>query len=270
MKTYFFTFVVAFCMVLKGAAQKDSVVIPEPKEYEWNSHLYIGAPFTNFSFSNYSQLKNTLNNQGISFPSIQHSNTSSFGIAIQKRRYKFGFEGTYGLPNTNTDKKKTTKTSLSFVSYNFNAGYALIFERNTQWFLNVGVGVIESTLHVSSTSNTQTVNFNTLLTASTTGQVPILAHTNPFLDISIEQTYRPKRSITFNPVFRLGYRVGVNSLPWKTDANFTTINAPTDRINQLFFQSIFVISNNHFKRTQAQKEARRKQNANNDWGLNPR
>jgi opacity protein-like surface antigen len=267
MKSSLIILLLSICPFIKSAAQQDSVVIPEPKQYEWNSHLYIGAPLNNFSFSNYSQLKNTLNNQGISFPAIKLNNTASFGIAIQKRRYKFGFEGTYGLPSTNANQKKATKTSLSFVSYNFNAGYALIFERNTQWFLNVGVGVIESTLHVSSTSNTQTVNFNTLLTAASVGYSPVLSHVNPFLDISIEQTFRPKRPISFNPVFRLGYRVGVNSLPWKTDANFTTLNAPTDRINQLFFQSIFVISNN---KTKAQREARKKQNANNDWGLNPR
>lgn len=270
MKTYFFTFIISFCIVLKATAQQDSVVIPEPKEYEWNSHLYIGAPINNFSFSNYSQLKNTLNNQGISFPAIKLNNTTSFGIAIQKRRYKFGFEGTYGLPSTNTNRTKATKSSFSFVSYNLNAGYALVFERNTQWFLNVGLGVIESKIHISSTRNIQTVNFNTLLTASAVGYSPVLSHTNPFLDISVEQTFRPKRPISFNPVFRLGYRIGVNSLSWKTDANFTTLNAPTDRINQLFFQSIFVISNNHFKKTQVQKGARRKQNANNDWGLNPR
>jgi hypothetical protein len=270
MKTYFFTFILAFCMVLKSAAQQDSVVIPDPNQYEWNSHAYIGAPVVNLSFSNFSQLKNTLNNQGIAFPAIQSNTIASYGVAFQKRRYKFGVEGFYGIPSTITNLKKATKTNGSFVSYNFNAGYAIFFERNRQWFLNMGIGRIESTVNISSTANTQTLNFNNLLAASTTGQSPTLSHKNTFFEISVERTYRPKRPITFNPVFRLGYRLGVNSVPWTTDANFTTINAPTDRINQLFFQSIFVISNNHLKKTKAQKEARRKQNANNDWGLNPR
>lgn len=270
MKTYFFTFVISFCWAFKSAAQQDSVVIPEPKEYEWNSHFYIGAPFVNFSFNNYPQLKNTLNNQGISFPIIQSNSIASYGVAIQKRRYKLGFEGFYGLPSTNRDSKKITKTNWHFITYNLNLGYAIFFERNRQWFMNVGIGRIESTVNISSTINPQNVNFNNLLTTSTTGQSPTLSHKNIFFEVSVEQTYRPKRPITFNPVFRLGYRVGVNSVPWTTDANFTTTNAPTDRINQLFFQSIFVISNNHLKKTQAKKEARRRQNTNNDWGLNPR
>ena len=35
-------------------AQKDSVVIPDPDEYDWSTHLYLGA-----------QLKNSLNRQGV-------------------------------------------------------------------------------------------------------------------------------------------------------------------------------------------------------------
>lgn len=225
---------------LKSNAQQDSVNIPDPDEFQRHSHIYIGAPFVNFNITHYPQLKQALNAQGIKYNAVQFNTIASYGGALQRGRYKFGVEAIYGLPGSDTEKQ--TKVTGSYIAYMLNAGYAVIFERNRQYFINIGVGRIESTVSVYTTDASQTLAFDNLLSTPIVGQSPALIHKNTFFEISLERTLRPTRPVSLNPVFRIGYRLGINTVPWKTDNNIRLSNAPVDRIHQVFIQSIFVIS----------------------------
>ena len=251
-------------------AQIDSVVIPDPDEYEWNSHLYLGAPFINNSIGNYAHLRSSLNQQGIGFARLQNNSMASYGFGIQKRRFKIGLNVEYGLVNSQTNKNTATKSRLGFQAFSVTLGYGLILRRNRQWFVNVGMGSQDTRVNIYKTAATvPSVSFDDLLTSPTGGQSPTLLHKNTFLELSVEHMFRPKRPISFSPVVKFGYRYGIKPTSWGTDANLSFQNAPADRLNQFFIQSIFVVSNNHKKLTPAQKEARRKNREANTWGLNP-
>ena len=81
MKTFslFIFFLLGYTQVL--LAQKDSVVIPDPDEYDWSTHIYLG-PFINMSIGNYAQLKNALNRQGIDFSRIQTNSIADLSFVI--------------------------------------------------------------------------------------------------------------------------------------------------------------------------------------------
>lgn len=239
-----FQLVLIFSSVfLKSNAQQDSVSIPDPDEFQRHSHFYIGAPFINFNVTHHPQLKQALNAQGIHYNAIQFNTIASYGGSLQQGRYKFGLEAIYGLPGSDT--KKQTKVTGSYIAYMLNAGYAVLFERNRQYFINIGVGRVESAVSVYTTDASQILAFNNLLSTPIVGQSPALVHRNTFFELSLERTIRPTRPVSLNPVFRIGYRIGVNTVPWKTDNNIRLSNAPVDRIHQVFIQSIFVISKSH-------------------------
>lgn len=247
MKLSFLLFLTLSGIFLQSKAQQDSVVIPDPDDFQRHSHVYIGAPFINFNITHYPQLKQALNTQGIEYNAVQFNTIASYGGALQQGRYKFGIEAIYGLPGSDT--KKQTKVTGSYIAYMLNAGYAVLFERNRQYFINIGVGRVESTVSVYSTDTPQTLAFNNLLSTPIVGQSPALVHKNTFLEISLERTIRPTRPVSLNPVFRIGYRLGINTVPWKTDNNISLTNAPVDRIHQVFIQSIFVISKSHKRKS---------------------
>jgi hypothetical protein len=251
-------------------AQIDSVVIPDPDEYEWNSHLYLGAPYINLSLSSFVQLRNSLNQQGARFSQLQDNSLASYGFSAQKRRVKIGLDVVYGLANSKTDKNTATNSRLGFQVFSLTLGYGLILRRNRQWFVNVGMGSQETRVNIYKTAATvPSVSFDDLLTSPTGGQSPTLLHKNTFLELSVEHMFRPKRPISFSPVVKFGYRYGTKPTSWGTDANLSFQNAPVDRLNQFFVQSIFVVSKNYKKQTPAEKEARRKNREANTWGLNP-
>ena len=251
-------------------AQIDSVMIPDPDEYDWSSHLYLGAPFINNSIGSYTHLRNSLNQQGLGFARLQGNSMASYGFGIQKRRVKIGLDVVYGLTNSQTNKNTATKSRLGFQAFSVTLGYGLILRRSRQWFVNVGMGSQETRVNIYKTgATTPSVSFDDLLTSPTVGQSPTLLHKNTFLELSVEHMFRPKRPISFNPVVKFGYRYGTKPTSWGTDANLSFQNAPADRLNQFFVQSIFVLSKNYKKQTPAEKEARRKSREANTWGLNP-
>lgn len=249
-------------------AQQDSVVIPDPNQFYRNSHLYLGPPFINSALTIIPRLNNAFQSQGIPFSTLDLNAIASYGMAEQRGRFKIGVDVSYGIPSTST--KNQAKKTTSLFAYGFNAGYALIFERNRQYFINVGIGRIEYNLKSYTISNNQLVAFNNLLTTPISGLSPDLSLKNTFCEIFVESINRPKRPISFNSVVRLGCRLGVNPVPWKAENNITLLNAPSSRVIQVFIQGIFVVSKNREKETKAQREARKKKNADNDWGLNPR
>ncbi len=236
-----------FGTFVKSNAQQDSVAIPDPDEFKWHSHIYIGAPFVNFNVTHYPHLRQAFKSQGVGYSAVQFNTIASYGGALQGGRYKFGVEAIYGLPGSDT--KKQTKVTGSYIAYLLNAGYAVFFERNRQYFINIGVGRVESTASVYTTDASQTLAFNNLLSTPIVGQSPALVHKNTFFELSLERTIRPSRPVSLNSVFRIGYRLGINTVPWKTDNNILLSNAPVDRIHQVFIQSIFVISKSHKRKS---------------------
>jgi hypothetical protein len=268
MKTFFACLCLFIGIVNSLFAQRDSVVIPDPDEFVWSYHLYLGSPILNLSVSHFAQLRNALDQQAIGFSKFQSNSLTSYGFGLQRSRFKIGLDALYGLPNTIT--KNTVKTRLHFQTFNFHLGYALIFKRNRQWFFNVGIGSQETRVNIYSTATSPPIPFGNLLTGSLTGQSPTLVHKNPCLEFSFEHLFRPKRPVSFSPVVKFGYRTGIKKTTWGSETGSVFQNAPSDRVNQFFIQSIFVVSKNYKKLSVAEKEARRKQKANNDWGLNPR
>ena len=203
-----------FFLLLAGWAQTtlaqiDSVVIPDPDEYDWSSHLYLGAPFINNSIGSYTHLRNSLNQQGLGFARLQGNSMASYGFGIQKRRVKIGLDVVYGLANSKTDKNTATNSRLGFQAFSVTLGYGLILRRNRQWFVNVGIGSQETRVNIYKTgATTPSVSFDDLLTSPMVGQSPTLLHKNTFLELSVEHMFRPKRPISFNPVVKFGYRYG--------------------------------------------------------------
>ncbi|WP_428653195.1 hypothetical protein [Runella sp.] len=250
----------------KSNAQPDSVMIPDPNRFEHSFQFYFIPPLMGVSYTIYPNLKEIIKAQKASFPSLGQN--VGYGMGFQKQRWKVGAMIEYSLLNNASDPQIITETNIH--TADLNVGYAFYYGRNIGWFINIGLGEINYNLRLQeiNLSSNQIIPINDLFASPSIGTSPRLFHKNTFGEISVERTYRPKRPMSFNVNLKIGYRLGINSTPWESERKITLLNAPSDRVNQVFVQCIFVLGRNREKLTPAQKEARKKQQSANDWGLN--
>ncbi len=122
-------------------------------------------------------------------------------------------------------------------------GYDIIDARNRRLYLNVGLGGLEYGYTIFRRSS-QPVSFPTILSASQPGTVPSLLLRNAgFVDVNLEYAHREKKKRSIEYTIRLGYRRGTVAKAYESDA-FPLVNAPRDRINQWYLQTVFNMSLN--------------------------
>lgn len=126
-------------------------------------------------------------------------------------------------------------------------GFDVANTRNRRLYINVGYGGIGYEYSIYRRTN-RAVPFQDLLAYNQPGNVPSLQVTNEYWDINIEYTHREKRKRSAENVIRFGYRRGIQTKAWESDA-FRLTGAPTDRISQFYFQAGYYFSSNYAKRT---------------------
>jgi len=117
-------------------------------------------------------------------------------------------------------------------------GYDLINTRNRRLYLNAGLGSLEYGYSLFRRSS-QPVSFPAILSTSQPGTVPSLLLRNAgYVDVNLEYAQREKKKRSFEYTIRLGYRRGLSARAYESDA-FPLVNAPRDRINQWYLQTVF-------------------------------
>jgi hypothetical protein len=105
--------------------------------------------------------------------------------------------------------------------------------RAKNWILSpqIGYGGQDFRVHVFTTSNS--TNFNSYFTTSA-NQVE-LTHSNNVADMALAFKVYPKKSDTYVPVFRMGYRYAFKSTGWEITKGVST-NAPYDSNSNFYVQ----------------------------------
>jgi hypothetical protein len=124
-------------------------------------------------------------------------------------------------------------------------GYDVLNGRNRRLYVNVGTGTTTYKYNVYRRSE-QPVDFQDLTQYSQAGNIPSLRLTNRYIDFNLELAQREKRKRSAEVILRLGYRRGLSPQAWRSDA-FALQGAPTDRINQFYFQVGYNFSSNFGK-----------------------
>lgn len=126
-------------------------------------------------------------------------------------------------------------------------GYDVLNDRNRRLYLNVGVGGVNYDYAVLNRTS-QPVAFQSLPQYSQAGNIPSLKFSNAYWDVNLELSQREKRKSSIASVFRLGYRRGWRADAW-TSGTVQLLDAPLDRLSQVYFQAGFQLSRNYAKAT---------------------
>ena len=174
------------------------------------------------------------------------------GVTIRINRIKLLLQNGFGLNNAGT-YYDFPATGSEIVAQNSIAaysgmliGYDVINARNRRLYINAGFGGMEHGFNIFRRTN-RTVPFQDILQTTQTGTVSSLLLKNVgYLDVNVEYTQREKRKRSVGVVLRLGYRRGTYRKAYESDA-FRLVDAPKDRIGQIYFQSLLNLSVNNNK-----------------------
>lgn len=122
-------------------------------------------------------------------------------------------------------------------------GYDVLNSFNKRVFIFLGVGGAEYNLSLYR-KGTQTIPFQSVLTASPPTSVPSLALRNVgYFEVAVEISQREKRKVSPYTATRIGYRTGTFKKAWESDV-YTFTDPIKDRFSQFYFQLIFAYSIN--------------------------
>ena len=167
-------------------------------------------------------------------------------VGVRYYRLKLLLQNGYGLNYFPPDERPRRVVRRTYASYTgAMLGYDVLNDRNQRLYLNVGVGELRYDYAVIDRTYQQ-VAFQNLPQFASTGNIPSLKLSNTYWDINLELSQREKRRSSIASVFRLGYRRGWQPARWESGA-FPLLDAPSDRISQLYFQGSFYLSRNYPK-----------------------
>ncbi|MET4108370.1 hypothetical protein [Hymenobacter sp. UYP22] len=160
------------------------------------------------------------------------------------QRLKLLMQTGYGVNFLAPSERSVLAVRRTYASYSgMMLGYDVLNGRNQRLYLNAGVGGLFYDYSVVNRTN-QAVVFQQLPQYSQSGNIPSLKLTNTYWDLNLEFAQREKRKTSFFPVMRLGYRRGVQARQWESGA-LQLLDAPSDRISQVYFSGSFYISRNY-------------------------
>ena len=174
----------------------------------------------------------------------------NIGFGVRVKRFKFLSQIGFGLKRA-TPYYEFPATGSEFIAQNSVAnytsllvGYDVVNSRNRRLYINLGLGGMEYGFNIFRRTN-QAIPFQTILQTGQTGTVPSLLLRNiGYVDINVEYGHRERRKRSIDFVTRLGYRSGTYAKEYESEA-FPLINAPRDRIGQIYIQSVLSLSTNN-------------------------
>ena len=176
----------------------------------------------------------------------------NIGFTLRINRLKLLAQNGFGLNNARTYYEFPTTGSETVVQNSIATytgllvGYDVLNARNRRLYINAGLGGMEYGFNIFRRTD-QTVLFQNILQTTQTGTVSSLLLKNVgYVDVNVEYTQREKRKRSVGVVLRLGYRSGTYRKAYESDA-FQLVNAPKDRIGQIYFQSLLNLSVNNNK-----------------------
>ena len=153
---------------------------------------------------------------------------------------QLGYGLNYYVPNEKDDRV-VRRTYAAYTGVML--GFDVLNSRNRRLYLNLGAGNVNYDYAVINHTS-QPVAFQSLPQYSQTGNIPSLQFQNAYWDVNLELTQREKRKSSVGSVLRLGYRRGWQANAWRSDA-FQLLDAPQDRLSQVYLQVGFYLSRNH-------------------------
>ena len=177
------------------------------------------------------------------------------GLGYRRNRFKGTVHTFFGIDRllpANSDKQPNPPgTSLiarrqSLSGLTLLLGYDIANTRNQRFFINAGVGSIRYEYSLFRPS-TQVVSFQKLLQYAPQASVPSLYVTSGYWEVSLETATREKRRDAGQVVTRFGYRRSFQANPWQSDA-YQLVDAPQERISQIYAQVGFYLSRNYNRR----------------------
>jgi len=170
-------------------------------------------------------------------PSFGLSEFVHWNVGFRYERFKLMSQSGRGASlisseSRDYERRVARQNHADYVGYML--GYDVLNERNRRLYANIGLGTVTYEYSVYRRT-VQPVDFQDLTQYNQPGNIPSLKLTNTYVDFNLEYVQREKRKQSAEATVRLGYRRGLRSRAWESDA-FRLQGAPTDRINQFYLQ----------------------------------
>ncbi|MDW3647203.1 MAG: hypothetical protein R8P61_09075 [Bacteroidia bacterium] len=225
--------------------KSESEMLANPDKYPVSIYLKLGLPFGAMALNT----GNSNIRQQLEAAAIELSRTRAYSLFEIGLRYKriyvdLGVDiPVYELTFFDRPVRSFTVDSYQTAGWG-NVGVSILQNRNTALLLRLGIGEFEAAHEITSFGNTDQLDFDQLFPDASSPKTTLIFNRNTFIDIGLEMWRGiAKSSTSSGETLRIGYRRGLKASRWEASGR-RSINAPLDRMGEIYFQFGFSIGYN--------------------------
>ncbi|MEL6254047.1 MAG: hypothetical protein AAFR87_18710 [Bacteroidota bacterium] len=223
----------------------ESEMLSDPEKYPVSVYFKLGIPFAAMALNTGNKnIRQLLESEGVDLSRNRAYSLFEIGMRYKRIYVELGVDNDVFVLNT-FSQPINSFTANSFYSAAWgNFGVSVWQNRNTAFLLRLGIGGYESAHEISSFRNVAQLDFENLFPNESSPSTTLIFNQNTFVDIGLEWWRGVAKSPTsFGETIRIGYRRGLKANRWEASGrNF--VNAPVDRMGEVYFQFGFSIGYN--------------------------
>lgn len=219
--------------------------LKDPDKFPLGVYLKMAVPGGAANYDvGYQNIHELFKTKDINLPNLFP--TIAFGAGLRYKRLRFEAMINTQLGSNNLESFEGNRyliTGNQFLG-SMNLGVVLFQNRNREVLLKLGIGEATNSFLISPQTAVSEVDWTKLEDEGVTGAFPIIFHKSVFWDIALEYVLgRPKNRASISQTISLGYRRGFAEQAWQV-AGASSLNAPVDRLGQIYFQISFNLGTN--------------------------
>ena len=229
--------------------KSESEMLSNPDKYPVSVYLKLGLPFGAMALNTgHSNIRRQLEAENIELSKTRAYSLFEIGMRYKRIFVDLGVDiPVYELTLFDRPVSSFTVDSYQTAAWG-NVGVSIIQNRNTAFLIRLGIGEFEAAHEITTYSNTDQLDFDQLFPDASSPATTLIFNRSTFIDIGLEMwRSRAKSPTSAGETLRLGYRRGLKASRWEASGR-RSINAPLDRMGEIYFQLGFSIGYNFPKK----------------------
>ncbi|MEM8888794.1 MAG: hypothetical protein AAGD28_12490 [Bacteroidota bacterium] len=247
------TLIICLLLILPGLLmgqelkeiKTESEMLSDPAKYPLSIYLKMGMPYGAAAWNTGNKnIRQQLEAEGIGLSKNRAYSIFEFGMRYKRIYVELGVDNpVYDVFNNSDPVRTFTANSFHRAAWG-NLGISILQNRNDAFLLRLGLGEFEVAHEITSFRNTAQFDFEELVPNGSSPTSTRIFHRSTYVDIGIEYWRGVAKSPTsFGQTLRVGYRRGLKEESWEASGR-TSVNAPLDRMGEIYFQFGFSIGYN--------------------------